>query len=35
MDDNVLQTHPVHPALVQIELMVNGMYEIKFMMSVL
>lgn len=24
MDDNVLQTHPVHPALVQINLMANG-----------
>jgi hypothetical protein len=29
MDDNVLQTHPVDPALVQINLMAHGMYEVK------
>lgn len=27
MDDNVLQTHPVDPALVQILLMGNGVYK--------
>ena len=27
MDDNVLQTHPEHPALVQIKLMADGMYH--------